>query len=514
MNVTLYKYDGEIKKLHKNFTGYVEDEDKKTLTNVYLKDGSSVTHPSLLITSIDELSEFNYCYIPVWNRYYFMEVDSITNRLWEFKCSVDALNSNKDAIDLNYAYIERSESLGNVLLEDDSVSFENQNTITITNLSSQTQGNLINTSLVQGITQSSKNITLSTINNKNMQPVKINDDGTLVYTTTITAPITNMSDVVIPFNNGEFYYNFIYIFDYNRLNSVKTIYQEVKSTFIKSLIVWPFGLSALTYKDSNGVIQFYEEPFSLGSEVQGTNAFFPSYDAYKYYTFLDYTFPSVSNFNDYEPYTTYELYIPYVGWKVINIRDVEGSRILLSMRLNFESGEGIIYLINYTKNYIIASYDAQIGVVVPISRSNLEEKNAQQFSNIIGMTLGVMGGAMTSAFGMVSANPVAVAGGALAISSSVAKGIQSNLSLFEKGQVQIKSANNGLDSRKVLLKVTSKNKIASPSSQMGTPVRKVDLISNCSGFTIAKINKLSGLEYASKWEYDEIVRLFQEGIII
>ena len=147
MNVTLYKYFGNLKQLHKNLVPYVEGEDKKTLTNVYLKDGSSVTHPSLLITSSDDLSEFNYCYIPIWNRYYFMEVDSISNNLWEFKCSVDVLFSNATAIDTNYAYIERSESLGNPLIVDDADTYENVNVVTLTNLSSETQGDKKNISL-------------------------------------------------------------------------------------------------------------------------------------------------------------------------------------------------------------------------------------------------------------------------------------------------------------------------------------------------------------------------------
>ncbi len=507
MNVTLYKFNGIIKKLDKSLISLTKLE----LTNVYLKDGSSVTHPSLLITSDTSLYDYNYCYIPSFNRYYFMEVDSITNKLWEFKCSVDVLKSNASAILTNYMYVERCETNYSLKIVDDADTFENINDITITNLSGETQGNLKNTYLDTTITPGTKNVTLSTINNINMQPIKINDDGTLVYSTTITAPITNMNDVQVPYSNGEFYYNFIYLFDYNKLNSVKSIYEEAKSTFIKSLVVWPFAISSLTYKDSQGVIRDYEEPFTLGSTYLSGSAYVIGEDAYKFYTFLDYTFPSVSNYYDFEPYTTYELFIPYAGWKTINIKDVEGSRILLSMRINYETGEGVIYLINYTKNYVIASYDCQIGCVIPISRSNLEELKAQRDSNIIGMSLGIMGGAITSALGI--GNPIVVAGGMLAATSAVVKGAQTNMTLFEKGQVQVKSANYGLDNRKVILKKTTKVKVTSPTAQMGKVLNKVELISNCSGFTQGKINKLDDIN-ASKWEKDEIIRLFQEGIII
>ena len=514
MNVTLYKYFGNLKQLHKNLSSYIEDEDKKTLTNVYLKDGSSVTHPSLLITSSDDLSEFNYCYIPVWNRYYFMEVDSISNNLWEFKCSVDVLFSNVTAIDTNYAYIERSESGGNPLIVDDADTYENVNVVTLTNLSGETQGDKKNISL-KNVLQSDSNITLSVINDLNIQAF---DDDETMYQFNVTTPVSCLENISIPDETGISYYNYLYVTDLTKINtSLKNIYQETNATFIKSVIIWPFKIVTLKSRDEYGVLTTNPKEFTLrlGNANYGSNNVYkPRFDNFDYLTFFDYTFSSVTSYKDYEPYTTYELYIPYVGWRNINISDVSGCRVILTMRLNFENGIGTIYLINVTKDYVIASFDAQIGVVVPISRSNLEEINAQAISNTIGMVLGVIGGAVSAGFGASTGNTLAVAGGVLAMTSAVAKGAQGNFSLFEKGQAQVRDAFSGLDSRKVYLKVTSKTKVTSPTAQMGTPVKKVALISSCSGFTQAKINKLSGLEYASKWEQDEIIRLFQEGIII
>ena len=509
MNVTLYKFNGIIKKLDKSLISLTKLE----LTNVYLKDGSSVTHPSLLITSSDDLSEFNYCYIPVWNRYYFMEVDSICNTLWEFKCSVDVLFSNVTAIDTNYAYIERSESLGNDLIVDDTDTFENVNDITITNLSALTQGNLKTIDITENINNGT-NISISVINDLNLQTF---DEDDTIYELNLVPPISNMTSIKTSDNIGMNYYNYIYVADLVKINTcLKKIYSETDASFIKSVICWPFKLDTLKEKDANGVLTNNPKEYTmrLGSNNYGSdNVYRLKYGSLGFLTFFDYTFPSVSKYYDYEPYTTYELFIPYVGWKTINIKDVEGSRILLSMRVNYETGEGVIYLINYTKNYVIASFDTQIGCVIPISRSNLEEIKAQRNSNVIAMTLGIMGGALTSSFGIASGNPIAVAGGALATTSAVAKGAQTNMTLFEKGQVQVKSANYGLDNRKVILKKTTKVKITSPIAQMGKVLHKVELISNCSGFTQGKINKLDGVN-ASKWEKDEIIRLFQEGIII
>ena len=505
MNVTLYRYKGEVKKLHKTLP--TSEYDVWNFTNVYLKDGSSVTHPTLLIKATN-LKDVNYCFIQEFSRYYFVEIDSISNGLWELKCLVDVLNTNWSEIEDNYAYIERSESGGNPLLEDDAASFENKNTITITDLLTQTQGNKKNTDIYNA--NNDYNVTISVINDL---PIQAYDFAETDFDFSVVPPVTCLSSVRYPEDNGESYYNYTYVTELAKINTaLKSIYQETEASFIKSVVVWPFNISCIT-QTGQTTPQTYT--IRLGNTSYGANNVYrPDIFAYDYKTFLDYTFPSAPNFNDREPYTTYEMYIPYVGWRTINIADVEGSRVILTMKVNFENGKGTIYLINVTKDYIIASYDAQIGVVVPISRSNLEELNAQAISNAISMVLGVVGGAVSTTIGVASGNPIAIVGGIMSATSSVAKGVSNHIGMFEKGQSQVRDAYNGLDSRKVYLKVTTKSKIASPTAQMGMPVKKVDLISNCSGFTQAKINKLKDLEYASKWEYDEIIRLFSEGVIV
>lgn len=503
MNVILYRYKGEVKKLHKTLP--TSEYDVRNFTNVYLKDGSSVTHPTLLIKATN-LKDVNYCFIQEFSRYYFVEIDSISNGMWELKCSVDVLHTNWSEIEDNYAYIERSESGFDYLLEDEAVSFENKNIITITDLLAQTQGDKKNFDIYN--INNDYNVTLSVINDL---PIQAYDFAETTFDFSVNPPVTCLSSIRYPEDNGESYYNYTYVTELAKINTaLKSIYQENEASFIKSVVVWPFNISCIT-QTGQALPQTYT--IRLGNTSYGSNNVYrPDIFAYGYKTFLDYTFSTTINFYEKEPYTTYEMYIPYVGWRSINIADVDGSRVILTMKVNFENGKGTIYLINVTKNYIIASYDAQIGVVVPISRSNLEELNAQALSNAISMVLGVVGGAVTTTLGI--GNPVVMAGGILTATSAVAKGISNHIGMFEKGQSQVRDAYNGLDSRKVYLKVTTKSKITSPSSQMGLPVRKVDLISNCSGFTTAKINKLKNLEYCSKWEYDEIIRLFSEGVII
>ncbi len=63
-----------------------------------LRNETSVIKPNILIEATNP-SGFNYCYIPEFGRYYFIDdMTSLRTHLWRIECSVDVLMSFKDAI--------------------------------------------------------------------------------------------------------------------------------------------------------------------------------------------------------------------------------------------------------------------------------------------------------------------------------------------------------------------------------------------------------------------------------
>lgn len=517
MNIILYRYQDDFKKLNKTLpstTGNI-----LTLSG-YLKDGSSVLNPVIEVTSTSTLVGFNYAYIQAFTRYYFVSIDSVSNNLWTLRLKVDVLYTYHTHIENTGAYIERTEAstIYSTLIDDDMLTFRNANDITITNLSNLTQGDLKNTDLKHTLNTGDYNIVLSVINDNDIQTF---DEDETIFDVIASPPITNMSSVTYPEENGMTYYNYTYVASLVDINvSLKKIYEEAKADFIKSVVVFPFPIDTIKEKNEQGQItsNVKKVTLRLGNQNFGSNNVGTlKYGSIGFLTFLDYTFPNRTNFYDYEPYTTLEIFIPYVGWKTINISDVVSSRVLLTFRLNFETGKSNIYLINYTKNYVIASYDAQIGVVVPLSRSNMEQVNAQAISNGISMVLGVLGGAVSTTLGVASGNPIAISGGILSATNSLAKGIQNHIGNFERGQVQVKDGNNGLDNRNVLLKETRKLRASMPPSNVfGYPSKRSATIGLCSGYTSGVITKFvvdGGITIYDE-EIDEIKRIFKEGIII
>lgn len=93
-----------------------------SLTAVELKDECSFVNPTIRIK--DKISGtvfvpgmYNYVYIPLWLRYYYVRDWRYINGAWEVDLTIDAMASHKTAIGNTQTYIERSASAsdGNII---------------------------------------------------------------------------------------------------------------------------------------------------------------------------------------------------------------------------------------------------------------------------------------------------------------------------------------------------------------------------------------------------------------
>lgn len=97
-------------------TGSERQAVRKTLQNSFeltgsLRGESSVINPSFLI-ELTNPSQYNYCFIPEFNRYYFISnITSVRTNIWRIDCSVDVLMSFQAQI-LNLDVIVSDLSVG------------------------------------------------------------------------------------------------------------------------------------------------------------------------------------------------------------------------------------------------------------------------------------------------------------------------------------------------------------------------------------------------------------------
>lgn len=86
MNITLYVNNSEKNKIGKNLTNDF------SLSGT-LRDATNIINPVILI-ELNEIGNYNYCYIPNFNRYYFItDITVIRTGLFAISLMVDVLES-------------------------------------------------------------------------------------------------------------------------------------------------------------------------------------------------------------------------------------------------------------------------------------------------------------------------------------------------------------------------------------------------------------------------------------
>lgn len=81
-----------------------------TTIDVQIKDGCSFLSPVLIFNENVWSESYNYCYIPKWNRYYFLHDAVIQGPRWFVTCACDVLASWRSQILASSAYVARSAS--------------------------------------------------------------------------------------------------------------------------------------------------------------------------------------------------------------------------------------------------------------------------------------------------------------------------------------------------------------------------------------------------------------------
>lgn len=105
MDITLYKNNSEKNKIRKNLSN------EHTLSGT-LRNESNVVNPAIII-NIDNPTVYNYVYIPMFGRYYFItDYVSMRTGIWQINLKSDVLMSFKDSILNSRALIQNTQSVG------------------------------------------------------------------------------------------------------------------------------------------------------------------------------------------------------------------------------------------------------------------------------------------------------------------------------------------------------------------------------------------------------------------
>lgn len=108
MTVIFYKYDGIKNKINKTLSSGL------TINDIIIQNDFDITDFELLIKNTNFNSEYNYCFIPDLNRYYFIEnIEKMNGSIYKIRITVDVLKSFSSQIENINAIITKSENPDN-----------------------------------------------------------------------------------------------------------------------------------------------------------------------------------------------------------------------------------------------------------------------------------------------------------------------------------------------------------------------------------------------------------------
>lgn len=114
MQMILYNYTGDPRRINK-FLSQVD-----TVNIIAITDNTDILTPSIMIGT--RAFNFNYVYIPQFNRYYYVtNIELINAQRIGINLKVDVLMSHKNAILSSMVMAERSTSNGNPYIRDNTI---------------------------------------------------------------------------------------------------------------------------------------------------------------------------------------------------------------------------------------------------------------------------------------------------------------------------------------------------------------------------------------------------------
>lgn len=528
MKIILYNNYSENNKLDKSIVKIIE------LVG-YLREASSLINPSILIELnpntidtlvMDDSREYvvynnvkiqwdtfiynyvltaNYVYIPDFNRYYFInDIISVRNNLWRINMHVDVLMSYQKQIKNLNAFVNRNEFEFDVKVKDDLVSYYYDKEVTET---IPDKGDLVNTTFETDVNHT-RNIVLCCISDND-----IPSHGDIIPPEFTNLPTIKQEQFV------DSHSMMCYIMDIYDIGVVMNaiLNNDQLLGYIKNVILYPFDLEYIGNENTKwGVVigsdTIYERPneelraYALKDKIS------------KYYVIEDFVLEGNGDFFDYDPYTKYELYIPYFGWCTLSPDQCLNHRIIVYYTMQFDDGSSNVYVYDVTDNKLLFTSSCQLGIKLGLSSTNNYEITKSKEANSLNLTIGLLSSMASIGIGALTYNPIAVVGGVLGGAKSIANYVNNNSMLFDKAVANYGSSASGMySSQRTILRKTKlkpKNYDENYAKLYGKPLNKYMKIEDLNGFTILGEVHLENFGSATKQEKELLKNILETGIIL
>ena len=414
--------------------------DTGTKVEILLKEDTSIDSPSIVLTG--NVLNIDYCYIPDFGKYYFVNSPIImANDMTQYDLIEDCLGTHKTEIGNTKAMILRSSSTYNVWIPDDRVYVSAQKTIVRT----------VGTTSAY-FADNTGCYLLSVVNKKGSYSnfaAQYYDDATGIQNLADKLLDSSILDDVVKYYNNVS--NAIISlkwmpFDYTSVSSASTM------TSLENVWIANNELNKGAYRITGSAI-YVDGAETIAIPWRGDN-----------------------DFRESAPYTIMKLLVPMYGIIDLNTSDLVGaSNLYIQWRVDRTTGDVVVIINADSAGAVVQTLEFNVAVEMPVAT----------LTRNIGGAVSAISGGINSAIGIAAGNYIG--GGVGLISSAAQFALAANgRSASATGAINGKSKNAFGDKFQILayaphtLDPTNADFIAT----QGRPLQAVDSISSHSGFIL------------------------------
>ena len=452
---------------------------------------------------------FNYAYIPDFHRYYFVRSmvalasGMLTTRLYRLHLVCDVLMSFKDHFLGLKAFVTKNEFTFFPMLPDDDYPLSLAKDITEEEVST---GALVDTTFQSEFENGDLNIVISLSGSGGASKIFSGLDDQL----------PDVDSERFESAGGLSFYTLDPINLSFLMDSLLGEYSGYSSFFV-SAVAFPYKVESASALGSIGIWKDNGDgtfTYTTIGSAQGKIA----YPLRGYACIADFLMPIPSTFLDIEPFSHYELWIPFCGWVEISLKDNQGDRILVYYAIDQSNGSAEVYIYNYTKKRILGSTSCQVGVTLAISSSNAQELNAQKQAMTTNLVLGLISSGVSMVGSAYTGNGLGVVMSGINATKQITDYINNSAMMFQKASSTHNGANGALFSPlKVRLRSTKAQSpvvdVSAYNHNFGRPLMMNAKLETLSGFTKVGMIHLEDVP-ALDVEKEEITQLLEKGVLL
>ena len=212
-----------------------------------------------------------------------------------------------------------------------------------------------------------------------------------------------------------------------------------------------------------------------------------------------------NSYLDYSPYTTAEIYLPFIGFKSLNINDIMGKTV--SVNYNIDMLSGTCTAIVKVDGNSMYSYSGNMALFLPLSAGNW----ARMMTSIFGAVGGVA--SIGAGIAGVMSGSALLGSTAAAVSGARTLGNLESNSVSRSGKISGNAGILGDYQPFIVITRPINDKPSTYNSNIGQTYNKSVQLGTLSGFTVVDEAHIEGMS-ATETEKKEIERLLKEGVIL